>query len=426
MQSTPGIKNIMSKFENSEQSLGNVSKHNLKKEDEKQELLKLNLKHVSAGKNQNHNNTPKFLKQKLKSAIERREEHEDIERNMCTTGNTEKPYITKPISSNKPTFSIKSNNLKKPITEGKGEGECSKKTNVYNNSSIVNNKFSRDHLQIINKSNFKVNQDHTDQSTTISRDGKNSTKFNVAFFENIMKENESTIKINKSNKPSRLTTPIVIISNFTTANKVLPESPNETVTCIDSHDTPLMDEIDGPTEKAIYDDVTEVILNETFSLSENQKSKKLSNIETSNPNSVVTEDVYNDVHHSTQNLNHVLSNTKNQSIVEGYVHDDVSFSVNVKNQEMMDNSPTLLKLPTSLEKPNKSFLALNKDQFIIPLGLEKWLQAALAEKKHRLKNVVNGIPQQVPTVIRSSKPTSRRSFKGEEQRKMTGLLMKDL
>lgn len=439
MQSTASIKNITKKFEKSEQSLSgrNVSKHNLKKEDEKPEFLKLNSKPVSERKNEKHGNNQKFLKQQLRPAVGRREEHEHTKTNICATGTKEKLYITKPpISSNKPTSSNKRNNLNKPVTEGKGEGECIKKTTVCNNSSIAN-KFSRDYLQNINERVFKVNQDHTDQSTEISRDGKNSAKFNVAFFENIMKENESSIKISKSNKPKTLTTAAheidnnlnenetkigSVFSNFTPTNNFFSKSPNETVTCIDLHRTCLMSKIDGPTKKAIYEDVTEVILNETSSLYENEHSKKLSNIDTSDPNSVVNEDVYDDVDHSTQDLKQVLSNPKNQSIAENYVHNDVTFSVNVKRQKnegMMDDSPTSLELPA---KPDKSFLSLNKDQYAIPLGLEKWLQVVLAKNKHRLKTIVNFIPQQVPVVIRTNKPTFRRSFKAEEQEEMPGLL----
>lgn len=395
MQSTASIKNITKKFEKSEQSLSdrNVSKHNLKKEDEKPEFLKLNSKPVSERKNEKHGNNQKFLKQKLRPAVGRREEHEHAKTNICATGTKEKPYITKPpISSNKPTSSSKRNNLKKPVTEGKGEGECIKKTNVCNNSSIAN-RFSRDYLQNNNERVFKVNQDHTEQSTEISRDGKNSAKFNVMFFENIMKENESSIKISKSNKPKTYL-----------------------------HRTCLMSKIDGPTKKVIYEDVTEVILNKTSSLYENEHSKKLSNIDTSDTNSVVNEDVYDDVDHSTQDLKQVLSNPKNQSIAENYVHNDVTFSVNVKRQKnegMMDDSLTSLELPA---KPDKSFLPLNKDQYAIPLGLEKWLQVVLAKNKHRLKTIVNFIPQQVPVVIRTNKPTFRRSFKAEKQEEMSGLL----
>ena len=426
MQSSAGIKDMMKKFENSEQNLvnGNAVKHNLNKEDDKPEFLKQRLKPVSERKNENQDNVPEFLRQKLKSPSERRGEHEHTKENVCMNGTIEKPLLSKPpISSSKPVFPSKPNSLKKPGISGKGEGE-----NVDNDSSIAKNKFLKDNLKTDNENV----QDHTHQGTNISRDRKNSAKLKVAFFEHITKESESTII--KPNRPSRLRKPShesdssinenetqsdIDFSNSPTAKPFSSECPNEERVCMentnglveagihdecfDSYKPPLREEMIGPTEDAIYDDVTESI-----------------------SNNVITEDYYDDVNElnvtslqNAQNSSQVLPSPKDQNVVQEDFYDDVSPSGSVKrkeNQEMIHDSISPLEVPA---KPDKSFSPLDKDQFIIPLGLEKWLQDFLAKNKHRLKNVVNGVPQQAPAVQRGSKP--KRSFKEEQQGGGSGL-----
>lgn len=427
MQSSAGIKDMMKKFENSEQNLvnGNAVKHNSNKEDDKPEFLKQKLKPVSERKNENQDNVPEFLRQKLKSPSERRGEHERTKEKVCMNGAIEKPLLSKPpISSSKPAFPSKPNSLKKPGITGKVEGG-----NVDNNSSIAKNKFLKDNL---NNENV---QDDTHQGTSISRDRKNSAKLKVAFFEHITKESESTVI--KPNKPSRLTIPShendnsinesktesdINFSNSPTAkSENSSESPNEKIACMkntnglveagihddsfDSYKPPLREEINGTTEETIYDDVTEFT-----------------------PNNAITEDNYDDVNElnvtslqNAQNSSQVLLSPKDQNVVQDDVYDDVSPSGSFKrkeNQGMIDDPIAPLEVPA---KPDKSFPPFDKDQFIIPLGLEKWLQDFLAKNKHRLKNVVNGVPQQAPAVQRSSKPNFKRSLKEERQGEVTGL-----
>ena len=111
---------------------------------------------------------------------------------------------------------------------------------------------------------------------------------------------------------------------------------------------------------------------------------------------------------------------EDQNVVQDDFYDDVSPSGSVKrkeNQGMIDDSIAPLEVPA---KPDKSFSPLDKDKFIIPLGLEKWLRDLLAKNKHRLKNVVNGVPQQAPAVQRGSKP-KRSSVKKEQQGEESGL-----
>ena len=455
MQSSAGIKDMMKKFENSEQNLvnRNAVKCNLNKEDDKPEFLKQKLKPVSERKNENQDSVPEFLRQKLKSPSERRGEHEHAKENVSMNGTIEKPLLSKPpISSSKPVFPSKPNNLKKPGITGKGEAE-----NVHNDSAIAQNKFLKDNLENANENV----EDHNHQGTNITRDRKSSAKLRVAFFEHITKESESTVI--KPNKPSRTRkpsdendnsineneTPSNINSSKSPSRKSFSsESQNKKITmentngvveasihvdCFDSYKPPVRGEINGPTEETIYDDVTEFT-----------------------PNNVITEDYYDDVNElnvtslqNARNSSQVLPSPEDQNVVQDDFYDDVSPSGSVKrkenqgmiedqnvvqddfyddvspsgsvkrkeNQGMIDDSIAPLEVPA---KPDKSFSPLDKDKFIIPLGLEKWLRDLLAKNKHRLKNVVNGVPQQAPAVQRGSKP-KRSSVKKEQQGEESGL-----
>lgn len=426
MQSSAGIKDMMKKFENSEQNLvnRNAVKCNLNKEDDKPEFLKQKLKPVSERKNENQDSVPEFLRQKLKSPSERRGEHEHTKENVSMNGTIEKPLLSKPPrSSSKPVFPSKPNNLKKPGITGKGEAE-----NVHNDSAIAQNKFLKDNLENANENV----EDHNHQGTNITRDRKSSAKLRVAFFEHITKESESTVI--KPNKPSRTRkpsdendnsineneTPSNINSSKSPSRKSFSsESQNKKITmentngvveasihvdCFDSYKPPVRGEINGPTEETIYDDVTEFT-----------------------PNNVITEDYYDDVNElnvtslqNARNSSQVLPSPEDQNVVQDDFYDDVSPSGSVKrkeNQGMIDDSIAPLEVPA---KPDKSFSPLDKDKFIIPLGLEKWLRDLLAKNKHRLKNVVNGVPQQAPAVQRGSKP-KRSSVKKEQQGEESGL-----
>ena len=450
MQSSAGIKDMMKKFENSEQNLvnRNAVKCNLNKEDDKPEFLKQKLKPVSERKNENQDSVPEFLRQKLKSPSERRGEHEHTKENVSMNGTIEKPLLSKPpISSSKPAFPSKLNNLKKPGITGKGEAE-----NVHNDSSIAKNKFLKDNLENANENV----EDNIHPGTNITRDRKNSAKLRVAFFEHITKERESTvIKPNKPSRPRKPSdendnsineneTPSNINSSKSPSRKSFSsESQNKKITCMentngiveasihaecfDSYKPPVRGEINGPTEETIYDDVTEFT-----------------------PNNVITEDYYDDVNElnvtslqNARNSSQLLPSPEDQNVVQDDFYDDVSPSGSVKRKEnqgmiedqnvvqddfyddvspsgsvkrkedqgMIDDSIAPLEVPA---KPDKSFSPLDKDKFIIPLGLEKWLRDVLAKNKHRLKNVVNGVPQQAPAVQRGSKP-KRSSVKKEQQ-----------
>ena len=456
MQSSAGIKDMMKKFENSEQNLvnRNAVKCNLNKEDDKPEFLKQKLKPVSERKNENQDSVPEFLRQKLKSPSERRGEHEHTKENVSMNGTIEKPLLSKPpISSSKPAFPSKLNNLKKPGITGKGEAE-----NVHNDSSIAKNKFLKDNLENANENV----EDNIHPGTNITRDRKNSAKLRVAFFEHITKERESTvIKPNKPSRPRKPSdendnsineneTPSNINSSKSPSRKSFSsESQNKKITCMentngiveasihaecfDSYKPPVRGEINGPTEETIYDDVTEFT-----------------------PNNVITEDYYDDVNElnvtslqNARNSSQLLPSPEDQNVVQDDFYDDVSPSGSVKRKEnqgmiedqnvvqddfyddvspsgsvkrkedqgMIDDSIAPLEVPA---KPDKSFSPLDKDKFIIPLGLEKWLRDVLAKNKHRLKNVVNGVPQQAPAVQRGSKP-KRSSVKKEQQGEESGL-----